>query len=272
MTNPYLAFLSTRWRSRIQYRAAAFAGVVTQFFWGFIKIMILEAFYRSAPAAMPMSFTEAVAYVWLGQAFLALLPWNLDSDIVALIRDGTVSYELLRPIDLYAIWYLRTLAWRVANALLRCIPLLLFAAIVLPLVGLDSWALPLPPSLPAGFAWLASMVVATLLGAAITTIAHTSLFWTVSGQGMSTLLPGVVTIFSGMVIPLPLFPDRMQLFFRLLPFHALLDSPFRIYSGNITGGEVVSVFIQQIIWLAVSVVLGRRLMERGRRMLVVQGG
>lgn len=270
--NRCIALLVTRFKSRIQYRAAAFAGLITQLFWGFIKIMVLEAFYRSAPGTHPMSFAEAVSYIWLGQAFLGLLPWNLDRDIVDLVRTGNVAYELLRPMDLYTIWYLRTLAWRVANTLLRCIPLLFFASVVLPLVGLDAWALTVPPSISSGGGWLIAMILATLLGSAFTTLAHISLFWTVSGQGINTLLPAVVTLFSGMTIPLPLFPDWAQPVFRLLPFHAMVDMPFRIYSGNIAAGEIWPAVLEQVLWIFALIVIGRVAMDRGRRRVVIQGG
>ena len=60
---------------------AAMAGAGTQVFWGFIRIMILLAFYRSATGPAPMSFETIVTYVWLGQAFLALLPWIHDREL-----------------------------------------------------------------------------------------------------------------------------------------------------------------------------------------------
>ena len=40
----------------LQYRAAALAGVATQFAWGFMEIMIFRAFYRADPASFPYEF------------------------------------------------------------------------------------------------------------------------------------------------------------------------------------------------------------------------
>ena len=75
-------------------------------------MMIFEAFYRSAASEQPMELDDVRTYIWLGQAFLALLPWNLDADLRALIRGGGVGCEPLRPVDLYGCWYSRALAWR----------------------------------------------------------------------------------------------------------------------------------------------------------------
>ncbi len=124
---PYLAILSARFRTLLQYRAAAAAGFGTQLFWGLIRMMIFEAFYRSTTAAQPMSYEEVVSYVWLGQATLVLLPWNVDREIQAMVRSGTVAYEMLRPLDLYSLWFTRAVAWRTAPMLLRCVPMFIVA-------------------------------------------------------------------------------------------------------------------------------------------------
>ena len=73
---PYQAVFKARFTLLLQYRAAAFAGFVTQCWWGGIKLMVLAAFFRSVRTT-PMTFQQAVDYVWLGQAFLTLLPWSV---------------------------------------------------------------------------------------------------------------------------------------------------------------------------------------------------
>ncbi len=166
----YRAVMAARFRTLLQYRAAAIAGMTTQIFWGFIRIMILEAFYRSTTLAQPMSFAEVAAYVWLGQALLATLPWNIDGDIRAIVRSGAVAYELLRPADVYGLWYARALALRTAPALLRSVPIALFAGVLLPLLGLPEWQLRAPASLGAGVAFAISVGAAVLLSAAISTL------------------------------------------------------------------------------------------------------
>lgn len=60
---PYVAVLSARFRMLLQYRTAAIAGFATQLFWGLIRVMIFEAFYRNAVGPLPMSFGEVVSYV-----------------------------------------------------------------------------------------------------------------------------------------------------------------------------------------------------------------
>ena len=115
---PYVAVLRTRFTLLLQYRAAAIAGFGTQCWWGAIKVMVLAAFYRGAES-FPMTLRQTVDYVWLGQAFLLLQPWGVDSDVVRMIRTGDVALERLRPVDTYAFWYARSVARRTATPLLR---------------------------------------------------------------------------------------------------------------------------------------------------------
>ena len=77
----YWAVLSAQFRALLQYRAAALAGLGTQVFWGLIRVMIFQAFFRSTTAEQPMEVGDVLTYVWLSQAFLALLPWNQDNDL-----------------------------------------------------------------------------------------------------------------------------------------------------------------------------------------------
>ena len=269
---PYLAVLSARYRMLLQYRAAALAGFGTQLFWGAIRLMIMAAFYEASTRAQPMSMADIVPYVWLGQALFAMLPWTADIELAQKIRDGSVAYELLRPLDLFAFWFVRTLALRAAPTTLRCVPMLIFSMLLLPVIGLGDWAMPLPPSLLAGTLFAMSLLLSLLLSTAVTMLMTISLLWTIAAQGVDRIAPGVVLVFSGMVVPLPLLPDWVQPLVSVQPFRGLVDAPFRIYSGNIAPDAAGFELLQQGAWLLLLIWCGYRLLARGAQKLVVQGG
>jgi ABC-2 type transport system permease protein len=271
---PYIAVVSARFRMLLQYRAAAIAGLVTQIFWGLVRIMILDAFYRSSTSAsqQPMTLHEVAGYVWLGQAFLAMLPWNVDGQIREMVRNGSIAYELTRPTDLYTLWFARALALRTAPTLLRSIPIFAFSMLILPLIRLVEWQLSPPPSIAAALCWIACMIGAITLSCAITTLLNISLLWTISGEGISVLVTALVILLTGMVIPLPLFPDWSQPLLRSLPFAGIVDLPFRVYTGNIHVRDAGWVLMHQAIWSIGLIAFGRWLLSRGMRRVVIQGG
>jgi ABC-2 type transport system permease protein len=258
------AIFSARFRGLLQYRAAALAGLATQFFWGLIRLMIFDAFYRSSTAPQPMDYAQVAVYIWLGQAFFALLPQWMDAEIQESLRSGTVAYEMLRPVGLYELWFARNLASRTAPVILRAVPLL---AIAIPFLGLG-----LPVSWTAAGAFCVAMVAAALLSAAIATLMTTTLLWTVSGEGIWQLLALTMWLFSGTLIPLPFFPEWLQPLVNALPFRGLMDVPFRIWSGHIPPSAVIPNLASVVGWTVALIGLGRLLIARGTRKLVVQGG
>lgn len=259
----YLAIFSARFRLLLQYRAAAIAGFGTQLFWGFIRVMIFTAFFHSSDQSQPMTLQETINYIWLGQALLLLLPWFMDRDIHQSIRSGNVAYELVRPIKLYWNWYVREVAQRVAPVILRAIPMFLIAM----LLGLEP-----PPSLAAAVAFIGALLGAIFLSSAITTLSSISLFWTISGEGMVRLLPSIAIMFSGLVIPLPLYPDWSQPILNFLPFRGLMDVPFRLYMAHLPPEQAPGLIAHQLLWGVGLILLGHFLLRRGMKRVVVQGG
>ena len=256
----------------LQYRAAAIAGITTQIFWGCIKLMVFAAFYAVAVEPPPMTFAAVVVYVWLGQVLLGLLPWNHDPELQELFTTGSVAYELLRPLDLYWFWFARTLAYRTAPTVLRMVPGIVFAVLILPLLGLPEWALPAPASLAHGLLFAVSITVTVILSCAISILITISMFWMLEARGLTTFMYGVVPVLSGMIVPLPLFPDWIQPFLYWQPFRGLCDVPFRIYSGDISVAVATQEITMQCAWVVLIVLFGIGLIARARQRLVVQGG
>ncbi len=78
---PYLSYFKLQFSTSLQYRFAAIAGIATQFFWGFMYLMIYEAYLQSGIES-PMPWNELVSYIWLNQSFLMLTSFRFsDSSI-----------------------------------------------------------------------------------------------------------------------------------------------------------------------------------------------
>ena len=268
----HVEIVGVRLREASHYRSAALAGVFTQVVFGFIIFMTLDAFSAEHPARSPMSRSQLVSYVWLGQAFLALLPWTLDRDVVQMVRTGTIAYELLRPLDLYTFWFCRTLGWRVAATVLRAVPLLLFVTVGLRLIGLESYALPPPPSWASAGAFLISFAVAVPLGIVLTLLIQSIILWSLRAEGIRRVTPVIVMTFGGMLVPLPMLPPGLSDVLYALPFRGLVDAPYRAYSASLPPREAVFAAGVSALWLGVLLWAGRALLRRGLRNAVIDGG
>ncbi|MDR7870120.1 MAG: ABC-2 family transporter protein [Tissierellaceae bacterium] len=263
----FISIIKIRFNLLLQYRIAAIAGGVTQFFFGMIMIMVLYGFYNSSDREMPISYQSAITYIWMGQAMLGMLPWNGDSEIQTLIRTGNVSYELLRPMNLYNYWFARAFALRTAPTLLKSIPIFIIA-ILLP----SDYALSVPPSVSAFIGWIITSFGALMISCTITNIINITTLYSISGDGIQRLLSSIVTLFSGMVVPLPLFPERLKEILGYLPFSGLVDIPARFFTGDIAFGKLLGCFGFQCLWAALLYILGQWILNRKIKDLIVQGG
>ena len=260
----YGAILKVRFIALLQYRAAALAGLFCQTFFGLIMVMAYAAFYQSSHTHQPMSYPQVVTYIWLGQALFAMQPWGVDGELAALIRSGNVAYELLRPLDLFTHWYVRCIALRTAPTLLRALPMVVIA---LGFLGMRP-----PASVASAGAFLLALTGAVLLASALTQVMSISLLWTLSGEGVVYLVGTAAMFLSGMILPLPLFPDWAQGVLKVLPFRGVTDAPFRLYMGQLPPQSIAGVLLHQLLWTGALILLGRWLLARGCRRLVVQGG
>lgn len=265
---PYISVFRMRIIAGLQYRAAAWAGVVTQFFFGAVYIMIYDAFYKSAIVQPSMPFSQLTSYLWLQQAFLAIVMlWYQDNELMNSIASGNIAYELVRPYNLYGLWFARLTAKRIASAGMRFLPILLIA-FLLP----EPYGMRLPPDVGAAIQFLLSMVLALLVSVSISMYIYLLTFITLSVQGSKLAVIVASDFLGGAILPIPLMPEGLQRALDFLPFRYTSDLPFRIYSGNIMGGEAMMGILVQAIWVVLLVGLGAVLLQRMLRHVVIQGG
>lgn len=265
--NTYFSFFRMRFLTLIQYRAAAAAGIATQWTFGMMKVLVLWAFYQSSDAVQPMNFIEVATYVWVGQAMLGTLPWNEDAEIMNSVLTGQVAYELTRPLDIYYMWYARTVALRTAPTLLRAVPQFIIALYLVP--APYGMVVPTPLAL---LAWVPAMACAVLLSAAITNFVHVTIFWTTRGEGVRRFMPVLGRIFTGMIVPLRLLPDWIQSAMKFQPFAGAMDLPSQLFCGSLLPQDVIWIIGLQLFWTVAFICVGHALARRGVRRVTVAGG
>ena len=264
----YRALFRIRFTNALQYRAAALAGMATQFAWGFMEIFAFAAFYRANPGAFPMEFSQTVSYIWMQQAFLALfMMWFWETDVSDAIESGSIAYELVRPMDLYSRWFCQSCANRIARALLRCAPILIVAFIV-P----EPFRMSLPPNITQLCMFVLSSALSLGVVVSASMIAYVSIFYTLSSLGVRLVLATLFGFLAGEYVPIPFFPDTIRKVVELLPFAAMQNMPLRIYSGNIAGSDVLKGIALQLFWLIILLVIGRFAMRKALKRVIVQGG
>jgi ABC-2 type transport system permease protein len=141
---------------------------------------------------------------------------EVDQDV----RTGALAVQLIRPLEypLARLW--TTLGERLVRFALNgvvgaAIALLFVGPINFTAVGLLMFALALP------LAFVLDFLGNFLIGLAA--------FWIEDTSGLTLIYSRVTMILGGMLIPLELFPERLQPILRALPFASIVYGPARLF-------------------------------------------
>lgn len=264
----YLSYFKLKFKTGLQYRAAALAGMSTQFFFGFVYVSVYIAFYETGGDNLPMNLKELVSYVWLGQSFFALIfMWYKDKEILGMIKSGNIAYELCRPQDLYFMWASKILGERLSQTALRFLPVII-VSIILP----SPYNLSLTTNISVILLFILSMILSSILMTSLVLLYHVICLFTLDEKGIVNIFMVMSDVLSGLVIPIPFFPKYLQNISNILPFRYIGDFPFRLYVGNISINEGLTGILIQLIWIIILVIIGRFIIKKALKKAVIQGG
>lgn len=252
-----------RWTT---YRAATVAGVVTNTVFGYLRAYVLVA-VATAGGGTVGGWDERtlVTFSFMTQALLTGTGAFGETELAERVRSGDVVVDLYRPIDLQA-WWLASWTGRAGFAFLaRGIPPALVGALAFDLVG---------PSGPAMWgAFLVSVALASGVGFAVRFLTNLSTFWLLDNRGVDQLVTMALLFFSGMLVPIVLFPSWLEATARALPFASMIQLPVELFMGRYdTAGEIAGVLVVQAGWLIALLAAGRAVLAAATRKVVVQGG
>ena len=252
------------YRRYAAYPAAAFAGVFTNTFFGFMLAYILLAVFRERDRVGSYDASDAVTYVWLAQGMLmTVYIWGWY-EVAVRVRSGDIATDLQRPLDFQLYWLAQDLGRAAYHALYRGVPPFLVGTLVFDV------RLPGDPLLWLAFAL--SVTLAVCISFAFRFLFNLAAFWLLDYRGVGVLAMVASTFFSGQIIPVPFFPDWLATVAWALPFAGMVQAPVEVFLGHARGLELVGLLALQAVWAAALLGLGRVVFAAGTRKLVVQGG
>ena len=265
----YISYFKLKVKNGLQYRAAALAGISTQIFFGFMYVSVYIAFYNTGSnGKLPMPLNQLVSYTWLVQAFLALVfLWKKDKELIQSIKNGDIAYEFLRPQDLYFMWLARFLSDRLSATLLRFLPVIM-VAMIFPM----PFTLKLSTNIILTLLSIIAIILAGILATVLSLLFHIICLFTIDDRGIVNMFMVTSDVLSGLTIPIPFFPKYLQQLSNILPFRYVTDFPLRLYVGNIELSSGLVGILVQITWIILLIIIGKSLLYKASKRIVVQGG
>jgi ABC-2 type transport system permease protein len=263
----YAAVAVRAFRRYATYRTATAAGVFTNTVFGFIVSYTFVALWGQRPHLGGYSQSQALTYVWVGQALLmamCLMGGGFEDELMERIRSGDVAVDLYRPADLQG-WWLAADLGRAAFHLV--------ARGAVPMVcGALAFRLSLPGDPLTWLLFLAAVALGVAVSFAVRYLVALSAFWLLDGAGVSQIVWLAGLFFSGMLLPLTVFPGWLGGLARALPWSAMLQVPADVLLRRHRGGGALLALAFQAGWAAALLAAGRALQSAATRRVVVQGG
>jgi len=269
------------------YRAATVAGVFTNSVFAFIRAYILIALFRQRGHIGGFDERDALTFTFVSQGFLmpmAMFGWY---EIEQRVRTGDIVSDLYRPVDFQGYWMALDGGRALYQAIGRGVPPVLVGATVSSqrvwhLSGdrLTAEVNQVACEKTKSIQHITNQMKMLALNALIESSragAQGAGFAVVAqevrnvGQQVETLVM-LELFFGGVILPIALFPHRLEALARALPFASIAQLPLEIYLGKHQGADALSTLALQAAWAAALLLGGRALLGAVMRKLVVQGG
>jgi ABC-2 type transport system permease protein len=265
-----MIYFSVAWRAFRRYstyRIATLAGAINNVVFGFITAFTYIALWHARPDAGGYDVTDALTYAWLAQAIGlvgALFGGGFRDELAERVRTGDISIDLYRPVDLQT--------WWLASDLGRAGFQLLARGLLPTLVGGLIFRITFPTNPVTWLAFLLAIFLGAVVCFSINYLFVLMTFWLMDSRGILQVATVLAAFFSGMLLPINVFPSWFGELARVLPWSTALQIPVDIYLEKYQGAELLQPLGFQLIWLVVLWVAGRLLTMLATRQVVVQGG
>lgn len=247
-----------RWST---YRQAAFAGLVTNIVFGFMRCAVLLTVFQGSARVAGYDPAAMVTFVWVGQGLIDVIQLWRGSELAERVRTGDVAIDLMRPWDLQAALLAEDLGRAGFSVLIR------FSAPML--VGLLMFDVRLPRSPLTWLVFALGVLLAVVVSFGMRFLLNLTAFWLLDWRGVFGLHWVITGVLAGLVVPIGLFPQWARVALWCTPFPALVQVPADLL---IERGPAAAMLAHQAGWAIVLLLAGRVVLRRGERTLVVQGG
>lgn len=260
----YFDFIRIRFLTMLAYRVNYYSGILIYTLNIGVNYFTWRAIYgdgQSLGGFTGAQMTTYVAVSWMARAFYFN---NLDREISTDIRDGSIAIQFIRPYNYVLVKMMQGLGEGLFRFMMLMIPGMVIAILLFPV------QLPTEPSAWAGF--LVMLFFSFLISSQINIITGLSAFFVENNEGMMRMKRVVVDLFSGLIVPITLFPDWLASVLKVLPFQAITYLPGSVFTGRVQGVGIWNVLGIQVIWFLILLIPIVWLYHASRQRLFVQGG
>ncbi len=206
-----------------------------------VQYYILTNIFKMETRVGLFSFKTALTYLVLNCSINSILAYNVDVYLKYDIQYGKIINLLTKPINIPRYYLFKGLGivaskFLTESFLLFCIGIIFFHPIVIPS--------------PVNFVlFFLSFIFGVFIFMQIVLALGFLCFFIHDNSGLITAIFFIRMLFSGALFPLDFFPLWLQKTAGYLPFHLMINKPFKIFLGFESISDILKVFLFQLLWI-----------------------
>jgi len=263
--NAYLELMLIGFKRKFMFRLDFLATLFSPFIFMLVYFFVWNSIfsYNNLTEIGGLSLAQMIAYMSISMSmFFSIVP-RTDDYISFDVREGKFSSILTKPTEIQKYIFFRDTGEIVFGFLFMTLPAIAGAAFLfhIPLPNMFVFA-----------SFLISVILSYMVSFSIAFIAGLSVFWTEFSQGVIRFKDIVQNFFSGAIIPIYIFPEFLKSIAFILPFHVIVDTPVSIFIGKISGVEIITSILYQLLWSIALIAIGYIILKHAVKRYGAQGG
>lgn len=230
----------------------------------FIYYFLWKFVFRSQDTLAGYTMEQMTTYVILSRMLSSQFGGGINAEFAEWVYDGTIGIELLRPVSLFVTLFSKRVGEFLFFVLFKGIPVTILCFFLLGGVT------------PAGgvnfVLFLLSVCISIVIMFFFEFMVGLCSFYTLSYFGLGFCKSALLSILSGGIVPLFLFPEGVAKVLNLMPFAGMVSVPVNLYLGRYEIRQALSYIGLQVLWVVILGAMAMAFYAHVIKKVVVQGG
>ena len=260
----YIQVFKTQIVRSLTYKFEVYSNIIMQTIIMIAGAFFWKALFANSDNVQGVDVNTMLVYTVVSAMISVILSTNVERRITRSVEKGTIAIDMMRPVNVFAVFLAEDVASMTALIFQNLIPILLIGSIFI--------RIPKPSSLLSFGLFLVSLFMAFWINWLISAMFGMIAFWAISMDALIQVKKHLIRLLSGSIIPLWFFPEWLGSILECLPFAYLYQLPLNIYIGKYDAETLTKGLIIQLVWLVMLFLAFLIMQKRVTHKVMIQGG
>ena len=260
----YFYIIKTQIIKSMTYEFNVYGNIIMQTIIMITSAYFWKALYKDQSMVGDVDAGNMLTYIVISSALSVLLITNVERRIEQSVEKGTVATDMIKPVNLFGMYFAEDIGSIIALIFQNMIPILLIGSLMIKVpVMADIRALPL---------FIISVIESFMINWLLAALFGMIAFKTMNISALLQVKKHLIRLLSGSIIPVWFFPEAVANVLNALPFVYIYQLPLSIYIGRGDWDEHIAQMKIQSLWMVVLLVIFYFVQNRATKKVMVQGG